>query len=200
MQVGRRELIVGASAAGLASVLAAGAAKGVVSQSPPDGLYRVDDAATIMAAARAIIEEDYIGVLVTVDEQGMPRARPVGVKTPGEDWALWVSTRRGSRKTRQIAANPKATLHFGFDDTPNGHENAFYASFMGTAEVITDNDFIREHGPGEKYRSLWPNYPDDMALIRLQPQRLEVMGKGIVPSEDIWQPQGVALPSAGSSG
>ncbi|MGI8705656.1 MAG: pyridoxamine 5'-phosphate oxidase family protein [Sphingomicrobium sp.] len=176
MDLRRRDLIIGAGTAGLAGVFAAGAAKGLVSQSAPDDLYRVDDPKTIMDAAREIIKDDYIGVLVTVDEDGMPRARPVGVADPKDDWSLWISTRRGSRKTQQIAANPKAALHFGFDDTPNNHENSFYASFMGLAEVFTDAETIRAYGPSEKYRSLWPDYPNDMSLVRLKPQRLEVMG------------------------
>lgn len=195
MELQRRNLLTIAPALALASILNEGIAKGQATKTP-DNLYRVDDAAKIMAAARAIIDEDYIGVLVTVDADGMPRARPVGVKKPGEDWALWVSTKRGSRKTRQILGHPQATLHFGFDDTANGHKDHYYASFMGTAEVITDNDFIRKHGPGEKYRSQWPNYPDDMALIRLQPKWLEVQGKGIEPNETHWQPQGVTLGDA----
>lgn len=194
MNIKRREVMVGGSLAGLAAVLSAGAAKGKVSQARPDNLYRVDDRKTIMDAAREIIKEDYIGVLVTIDEQGMPRSRPVGVADPKDDWSLWLSTRRGSRKTQQIAANPKAALHFGFDDTPNNHENSFYASFMGLASVHTDEQTIAAYGPSEKYRSLWPNYPNDIALIRLKPQWLEVMGKGIEPSEQIWQPQGVLLP------
>jgi general stress protein 26 len=194
MDIKRRQLIVGASAVGLASVLAAGAANGTVIKSVPDDLYRVDDPKTIMAAAREIINEDYIGVLVTIDEDGMPRARPVGVADPLDDWSLWVSTRRGSRKTRQITANPKAALHFGFDDTPNNHENAYYASFLGLASVHTDAESIAAHGPSEKYRAIWPDYPNDLALIRLRPKRLEVMGKGISPTQDIWQPQGVMLP------
>jgi general stress protein 26 len=193
MDLRRRDLILGAGTAGLASVLAAGSAKGVVTQSAPDDLYRVDDPKTIIDAARAIIKDDYIGVLVTIDEHGMPRARPVGVADPKDDWSLWVSTRRGSRKTRQIAANPKAALHFGFDDTPNSHKNAFYASFMGLASVHTDAATIAAHGLGKKYRSSWPDYPNDFALIRLKPQRLEVMGKGIMPNEKLWQPQGVML-------
>ena len=193
MEVGRRDLIVRASLAGLGTVLATGAARGQVATAAAD-LYQVDDPKTIMDAARAIINEDYIGVLITVDEQGMPRARPVGVAPLKDgDWSLWVSTKRGSRKQRQIEANPRAALHFGFDDTPNGHKDAYYASFMGLARVYTDNETIRARGPGPKYRSLWPKYPDDMTLIELKPQRLEVMGKGIVPSEDIWQPQGVML-------
>lgn len=194
MNLKRRDVIVGGSLAGLAGVLSTGAAKGTVSQTAPSSLYRVDDRKTIMDAAREIIREDYIGVLVTVDENGMPRARPVGVADPTDDWSLWLSTRRGSRKTQQIATNPKAALHFGFDDTPNNHGNSFYASFMGLASVHTDVETIAAYGPSEKHRSLWPDYPNDIALIRLKPQWLEVLGKGIEPSEQIWQPQGVLLP------
>ena len=195
MEVRRRDVLVGASAAGLASVLAAGAAKGLVVQAAPDDLYRVDDPATILAAARQIIEEDYLGVLVTVDSQGMPRARPVGVSEPeGDDWHMWIGTRRGSRKTRQIAANPNALLHFGFDDVAGNFEKAFYASFMGQAFVHTDEATLAAKQPPEAMRKqLWPDFPDDFAAIRFVPRRLEVMGKGIVPSADIWHPQGVML-------
>ncbi len=194
MRLKRRELIVGASALGLANVLQTGAASGSVSRAAPDDLYRVDDPKTIMAAAREIIKEDYIGVLITIDENGMPRARPVGVNDPTDDWSLWISTWRGSRKTKQIAANPKAALHFGFDDIPNGHKGSYYASFSGLASVHTDAKSIATYGPAKEYRSQWPEYPNDLALIRFVPQRLEVMGKGIKPSKQLRQPQGVNLP------
>lgn len=193
MGLRRRDFVIGAPVAGLAGILAAGAARGGVTPGKPDDLYRVDDPATIMAAAREIMKEDWVGVLITIDENGMPRARPVGVGDPTDDWSLWVATRRGSRKTKQIAANPKAALHFGFDDIPNGHKGSYYASFLGLASVHTDAKTIAAQGPGEEYRAQWPDYPHDLALIRFQPQRLEVMGKGIKPSQKLWQPQGVVL-------
>ena len=137
--------------------------------------------------------DDWVGVLVTVDENGMPRARPVGVGDPEEDGSLWISTRRGSRKTRQIDANPNAALHFGLDDPDNGHRNSGYATFMGLASVHIDAETIRTHGPAAQYRVQWPDYPNDLALIRFRPRRLEVMGKGIAPDELFWQPQGIEL-------
>ncbi|MBA3527537.1 MAG: pyridoxamine 5'-phosphate oxidase family protein [Sphingomonas sp.] len=176
------------------SVLAAGVAKGMVSRIPAEDLYQLDNPATIMAAAREIMKEDWVGVLITIDESGMPRARPVGVGDPTDDGSLWISTRRGSRKTKQIAVNPKAALHFGFDDIPNGHKGSFYASFTGLASVHTDAETIAAHGPAKEYRLQWPDYPNDLALIRFKPQRLEVMGKGIKPNKQYWQPQGVVLP------
>lgn len=193
MSLRRRDLLVSAPAAGLVSLLSGKAAKGVVIQAVPDDLYRVDDPKIIMAAAREIMKEDWVGVLITIDEIGMPRARPVGVNDPTDDWSLWMSTRRGSRKTKQITANPRAALHFGLDDISNGTKNSYYASFTGRASVHTDAQSIAAHGPPEQYRSQWPNYPDDLALIRFVPEMLEVMGKGIQPNKEHWQPQAVRI-------
>lgn len=193
MRVRRREFIAGVPALGFSGLLGACAATGTALVPTAEGVYQVDDPKAIMDAARAIIGEDYIGVLVTIDAQGMPRARPVGVAEPADDWSIWIATRRGSRKTQQIEANPKAALHFGFDDTPNNHADSYYASFSGLASVHTDPETIAAHGPSETYRSNWSDYPNDLALIRFRPERLEVMGKGILPSEDLWQPQGVFL-------
>lgn len=194
MGLRRRDFVVGAPTAGLAGVLASTSARGTVGSQPSGDIYRVDDPATIMAAAREIMKEDWVGVLITIDENGMPRARPVGVGDPTDGWNLWISTRRGSRKTKQIAANPKAALHFGIDDIANGHKGSYYASFSGLAAVHTDAVTIADYGPPEEYRGQWPDYPHDLALIHFQPQRLEVMGRGIQPSEKLWQPQGVLLP------
>jgi general stress protein 26 len=191
MNLRRRDLLVAAQAAGLVNLLSGNAAKAAVAQGVSHDLYRVDDPELIMAAAREIMKEDWVGVLITIDETGMPRARPVGVNDPTDDWSLWMSTRRGSRKTKQIMANPRAALHFGLDDIANGTKNAYYASFTGHASVHTDAPSIAAHGPPEHYRSQWPNYPDDLALIRFLPQTLEVMGKGIKPSQQHWQPQAV---------
>jgi general stress protein 26 len=194
MDLKRRDFLVAAPAAGLVNVLAAGTAKRAVASGRSTDLYQIDNPATIMAAAREIMKEDWVGVLITIDDSGMPRARPVGVGDPTEDGSLWISTRRGSRKTMQIAGNPKAALHFGFDDIPNGSKGGFYASFTGVASVHTDAKTIAAHGPPKEYRSQWPDYPNDLALIRFKPERLEVMGKGIKASERHWQPQGVDLP------
>ena len=192
MELKRRDLLAGVPTAGLAAALAEGAALGQVKVEPGD-LYRVDDPARIIAAAKAIIAEDSIGVLITIDSDGMPRARPVGVSDPSDDWSLWIATRRLSRKTRQILANPKAALHFGFDDTANGHAKAYYASFTGLASVHTDAATIAAYGPPPAYRGGWPDYPRDVAVIRFKPTRLEVQGKGISPSKALWQPQGVVI-------
>ncbi|HJU76498.1 MAG TPA: pyridoxamine 5'-phosphate oxidase family protein [Sphingomicrobium sp.] len=140
--------------------------------------------------------EDRTATLVTIDGNGMPRVRPVGVKPPGDDLVFWIGTRRTSRKVAQIRANSNATLHFNFDDFANGYKDAFYVSFMGTATAHTDAETLSVNRPGESVRKqLWPNFPDDFAAIRFKPKWLELYGKGVDAHEGNWQPQGVILPA-----
>ncbi len=76
--------------------------------------------------------------LITLDSNGVPRVRSVGVSDPEDDLTMWIGTRRTSRKVAQVRDNPNATLFFNFDDLSGGYAKAFYASFMGLASVHTD--------------------------------------------------------------
>ena len=195
IDISRRNLMSAAPAVWLAGTLGSSAAN-AATPARPDELYRVDDEASILAAARAMFEEDRTATLVTIDANGVPRVRPVGVKPPGDDLIFWIGTRRTSRKVAQIQQNSNATLHFNFDDFDNGYENAFYVSFMGTATAHTDAETLAVNQPGETIRrQLWPNFPDDFAAIRFEPKWLELYGKGIDAHEVNWQPQGLVLPS-----
>ncbi len=123
----RRDLMNAAPAVWLAGILASSAAK-AAAPAPPGELYRIDDEAKLVAAAKAMFAEDRTATLATIDASGVPRVRPVGVKPPGDDLVFWMGTRRTSRKAAQIQRNSNATLHFNFDDFSNGYENAFYVS------------------------------------------------------------------------
>jgi general stress protein 26 len=189
----RRNVLTAAPSVGLMAILA-----GCVTQSgrlpQSGGLYRVDDEAKILAAARAIVAEDPVGALITLDGNGVPRARSVGVSDPEDDLAMWIGTRRTSRKVAQLQTNPTATLFFNFDDVSGNFANAFYASFMGVASVHTDPALALKTAPDEETRkSYWPNFPDDYAAIRFKPLWLEVAGHGIKGDEANWQPQAVIL-------
>lgn len=193
MDTNRRSLLAAVPAFGIASLLGACAARtgGLVM---PGELYRVDDEATIRAAARAIVAEDSIATLITVDSELMPRARSVEVRREGGDGAFWIFTRRASRKVAQVRANPNATLHFAFDDQANANAGAFYASFMGRASVHDGADVPAAVRPSDEIvRQRWPDYPADFAALRFQARWLEVIGKGVRASDDKWQPQGVML-------
>lgn len=188
------------AALGAAPVLAAllaGCATTQRSAAPEQDIFRIDDEATILAAAKAIIEEDFVAALITLDANGTPRARSVGVWMPNDDFTLWIGTRRSSRKVAQLRANPRATLYFNRDNLEQNFEGAYYASFMGTATVHTDEETLRLHAPEGEYRTtMWPNFPDDYAAISFRTQWLEVTGRGIRGDEESWQPQAVILPRA----
>ncbi|MEJ7777912.1 MAG: pyridoxamine 5'-phosphate oxidase family protein [Sphingomicrobium sp.] len=195
IDVSRRALMGAVPAAGLAGLLSAWASRGEAA-GPPSSLYRVDDEAKILAAAKAMFAEDRTATLVTIDGDGVPRVRPVGVSPPEDDLTFWIGTRRTSRKVAQIRANSKATLHFNFDDLANNYADSFYVSFMGTATAHTDAKTLATKRPGARIlKQLWPNFPDDYAAIRFKPKWLELYGKGVDPHDVNWQPQALILPT-----
>jgi general stress protein 26 len=189
----RRKLLTVAPAVSLSAILASCVKR---DGTLPDagGLYRVDDEAKILAAARAIVAEDPVAALITLDSNGVPRVRSVGVSDPEDDLAMWIGTRRTSRKVAQLRANPNATLFFNFDDVSGNFAKAYYASFMGVASVHTDPATASKSAPDEQTRkAYWPNFPDDYASIRFKPLWLEVTGHGIKGDKANWQPQAVVL-------
>lgn len=191
----RRAIITAIPAAGLAGLLPSSASASGMAQAPPlSDLYRAEDETAVLAAARAIIAEDYVATLIILDAAGVPRARSVGVNDPDESFGIWIGTRRTSRKVTQIRANPNATLHFARDNLAQNMAGAYYASLMGTATVHTDAATLAAQAPAEEYRrSFWPNFPDDFAAIRFQTKWLEVTGRGIRGDTANWQPQAVVL-------
>lgn len=194
----RRSVISAVSGLGLVGLLSGDAlASQAQARGAPTDVYRIDDEATILAAARAIIAEDTIAALITVDSAGFPRARSISVEAaPIEaDLTMWLPTRRTSRKVTQLRNNPTATLYFNHDGVNGDFSKSYYATFMGSASVHTDAATLAAMPLDEKVRkSSWPNYPEDFAIIRFKPRWLEVYGRGIKGRKDNWQPQGIVLP------
>jgi general stress protein 26 len=189
----RRNMLDVSTAVGLSAVVA-GCSTSRISEAALGNLYRIDDEAKIIAAAKSVIDEDYIATLITIDAEGVPRARSIGVWAPENGLVLWMGTRRASRKVEQIRHNPNATIHFARDDISGDFQDAYYASFMGTATVHTDDATVQERAPEEAYRrSQWPNFPHDYAAIRFETRWLEVFGRGIKSKPETWQPQAVTL-------
>lgn len=191
----RRKLLTAAPAVGLSAVLAGCVTRNGRLPGPSD-LYRIDDEAKILAAARAIVAEDPVAALVTLDSNGVPRVRSVGVSDPEDDLAMLIGTRRTSRKVAELRTNPNATLYFNFDDVSGNFAKAYYASFMGVASVHTDPATVIKTAPDEETRKVyWPDFPHDYASIRFRPLWLEVTGHGIKGDKVNWQPQAVVLRS-----
>ena len=156
---------------------------------PKEELYSIAERSNILIAARAIIESDPTAALVTVDDAGRPRVRSVNTSKPDSSMSIWIATRPGTRKVEQIKDNPNVTLYYNEDASIS------YLSIMGKAELISDVEIIQAQNPfSEQWtKQFFPNYPDDILLIRIQPVWLEVMGKGIAPSNENWRPQAVVF-------
>ena len=155
---------------------APGAGAGVAVPGEDDRLVA---ARRIMAAARHC-------ALITVDETGQPRARTIDPRLPDESMTVWMVTNPATRKVDQIRNNPKVTLYY-FDP-----QKAEYVTLMGTATLHHDTDVIQDH-----WLSLWdefyPDRPRGVVLIEVVPARIEVLGRGLDPHEQTWEPQGVDL-------
>lgn len=157
---------------------------------PPKGeLYSSAERDEIIAAARAIIEADPVGALISVDSLDRPRVRSVNTSTPDSMMTIWVATRPGTRKVDQINGNPNVTLYYNVDGEGS------YVSIMGQALLHEDQDFIKTNNPfsDEWTNRFFPDYPENMLLIEIQPVWMEVMGQGISASEDTWRPQAVTF-------
>ena len=99
-----------------------------------------------------------------------------------------MGTRKGSRKLEQIAANPRATLHFADD------AKISYASLMGKAVAVSDPAIISLKNPyrGKQLEAFFPKFPEDFVLLSFKPDYLEVMTDGLAGRSDTWQPQGLS--------
>jgi general stress protein 26 len=183
MQLDRRKLMIAASLAGLGNAL------GASGEESGKGLYRTASPEAILTASRALITSDTIGTLITVDASGQPRARSIFVSAPDSDMGLWMGTRPGSRKLEQLAANPRATLHFA-EDT-----KGLYVSLMGEARTVADPAVVAAKNPykGALLKAYFPNFPKDFVLLSFKPHYLEIMTETILGTKETWQPQGLVV-------
>lgn len=107
-----------------------------------------------------IVDEIRFPLLVTQGETGFPESRPMAL-VAREERTLWFATSRGSRKVRQIEAQPRVTVLFVDTDRFN------YASLHGRASIDAD----RGRGTRfwqEAWREDWPEGPSDPDYILLR--------------------------------
>lgn len=158
------------------------------------------------AVAAELIEPNAV-VLATADENGRPSTRTVLLKSAGPD-GFGFNTNFGSRKARELTANPQASLCFPwlelerqvivvgdvqrlspeatagyFRSRPRGHQLGSYASRQ--SEVVPSREFLEE-----QFAALVERYPDGVEL----PAPDFWGGFRVVPSEmEFWQGRGNRL-------
>jgi general stress protein 26 len=157
---------------------------------PPASVPREPTRENVIAAAREIMQAARYCALVTVDGDGSPRARTVAPlpPLPGDDpLAVWIATRPATRKVAEIRAEPRVVLYY-FDAAREE-----YATLAGRARLVAQRSEIERRGAGLS-RELYPDWPADCLLIEVEPERLEVQGRGLAPDPATWRPAGIDFP------
>jgi general stress protein 26 len=123
---------------------------------------------TVLVAAREIISQTTYCGLVTVDSNGQPQVRTMNPFPVKDDLVIWFATSRSSRKAGELKANPKVAVYFADHNTAKG-----YVNISGKAEVMDDKELLQK-----MKREYWegiPNWQDIFVLIKIVPERLEVI-------------------------
>lgn len=107
-----------------------------------------------------ILSQFEVGMLTTVDQSGELTARPMArQRTPFEDGTLWFLTERGSRKVRQLDADPRASITFSSHGT--------WLTISGHAELLDDRSVVHDLWDAGAEAFL-PQGPDDPSVVALR--------------------------------
>lgn len=139
----------------------------------------------IVEAARAVMAAARYCALITLDADGAPQARTMEPFPADDDFTVWMATNKSTRKVRELANDPRATLYYL--DAQGGA----YATLTGVARVITDGD-----EKARRWKPEWDefyvegNRGDDYVLVRFVPHRLEVVSPahGVASDPMAWKP------------
>ena len=142
----------------------------------------------LIATAREIMVTARYCALITLDSSGRPQARTLDPFAPDENMVVWLGTNPRSRKVAAIRRNPRVTLYY-FD-----RESQAYVAITGIARLINDSKAKLKWWKDE-WQAFYPNRTKDYLLIRVEPEKLEVVNvkKGIVGDPHTWKPPSVTF-------
>ena len=123
---------------------------------------------SLLKAARLIVDSSRCRVLVSVDEQGKPHIREMDPFSPDDEFVIWFGTSPNSRKVSQIKNNPNVAVYYYDAKTLS------YVSINGKAELVNDPEEKAKHWK-EYWKVYYPDRDKDMILIKVVPQRLELI-------------------------
>ena len=137
---------------------------------------------TIINAAREIMLSAATCTLITIDEQGRPRARAMDPFLPEDDFTVWFGTNPKSRKVDQIMKDDRVTLYYV------DHDNSGYVMIHGKAQIIDDQIEKEKHWKVE-WEAFYPNKQEAFVLIKVYPEWMEVISitRGILGDEETWE-------------
>jgi general stress protein 26 len=140
------------------------------------------DRASLIAAAREIMQAQKYCALITIDEAGRPQARTMNPFPPEENMTVWIATNTNTRKVQQMRHDPRVTLYYA------DHTNATgYVAIMGRAVLIDDMTEIMK-----RKRAYWDTaFPGlkNIVLIKVIPEQLEVINykQGALGDTSTWR-------------
>jgi general stress protein 26 len=137
----------------------------------------------IIKAAREIMTAAGICTLITLDEEGVARARAMDAFPADDNFIIWFGTNPKSRKVKQIEHDSRVTLYY-FDKP-----TASYVMIHGNAEIMNSRE-VKENHWKEAWQNFYPDYPENYLLIKVTPEWLEVISeaRGISGDPITWQP------------
>ena len=116
-----------------------------------------------------LISDHRVALLTTIDDDGTPWSRPMGLQDQEAfDGSLYFFARADSEKMDHIARNAKVNVAFS---KPSDQE---YISMAGVATVLNDRQKIQDLW-SPSVRAWFPDGPDDdeLRLIRVDVDRAE---------------------------
>ena len=137
----------------------------------------------LLKAAREIMINAGTCALITLDNEGRPRARAMDPFLPEDDFTVWFGTNSSSRKVVQINFDPRVTLYY-FDSHTSG-----YVMIHGTAQLIDDSKKKEKYWKKE-WEAYYPNKSESYMLIKVSPIWMEVLSPahGVNNDPITWQP------------
>ena len=123
------------------------------------------EASDLARDARNLLEAHVHKTMATVRADGSPRIS--GIEAKFIDGDLWFGSMPGSRKSADLARDPRFSLHSGSDDPPEWGGDA---KLSGLADEVDDLDRKREIFKAMGAEEV----PDDSVLYRVDVRELAV--------------------------
>lgn len=138
----------------------------------------------LLKEARRVMEAARYCALVSHGQDGRISARTLDPFSPDADFVVWITTNPQSRKVGEIRRDPKVTLYYLDEKT------SAYVSLQGRAMLVDAPGAMAEHWK-EAWAPFYKDRPRGLALLRFQPERIEVSSpaSGIGSDEATWAPQ-----------
>jgi general stress protein 26 len=140
--------------------------------------------------AREIIDASGNCALITIDDEGQPRARTMDPFAPEDDFTIWFGTNTKSRKVKQIKNEPRVTLYY-FDKPSSS-----YVTIHGKAQIIDDAKEKMKFWKNN-WSAFYPSFPQGYTLIKVTPEWMEIISesRGVTDDSITWQPPILRLDS-----